>query len=43
MTKSNKQVDLNKKNIRKNKRHIFELECQASTALCRVYAIDCGY
>lgn len=32
MTKSNKQVDLNKKNIRKNKRHIFELECQASTA-----------
>ena len=32
MTKSNKQVDLNKKSIRKNKRHIFELECQASTA-----------
>ena len=32
MTKSNEQVDLNKKNIRKNKRHIFELECQASTA-----------
>ncbi len=32
MKKSNKQVDLNKKNIRKNKRHIFELECQASTA-----------
>ncbi len=32
MTKSNKQVNLNKKNIRKNKRHIFELECHASTA-----------
>ena len=32
MTKSNKQVVLNKKSIRKNKRHIFELECQASTA-----------
>ncbi len=32
MTKPSKQVDLNKKNIRKNKRHIFELECQASTA-----------
>ena len=31
MTKSNKQVAINKKNIRKNKRHIFELECRAST------------
>ena len=31
MTKSNKQVVINKKNIRKNKRHIFELECRAST------------
>ncbi len=32
MTKSNTQVSQNKQNIRKNKRHIFELECQASTS-----------
>ncbi len=32
MTKTNKLVALNKKNIRKNKRHIFELECQTSTS-----------
>ena len=41
MAKSNKQVDLNKKNIRKNKRHI---ESSAKhDSLCRVYAFDCGY
>ena len=32
MTKSKNQVALNEENIRKNKRHIFELECQASTS-----------
>ena len=32
MTKSKAQVTLNEENIRKNKRHIFELECQASTS-----------
>ena len=32
MTKSKNQVVLNEENIRKNKRHIFELECQASTS-----------
>ena len=32
MKKTNKLVALNKKNIRKNKRHIFELECQTSTS-----------
>jgi len=32
MTKSKAQVTLNEGNIRKNKRHIFELECQASTS-----------
>lgn len=32
MTKSKAQVTLNEENIRKNKRRIFELECQASTS-----------
>ena len=32
MTKSKAQVTLNEENIRKNKRHIFELECKASTS-----------
>lgn len=32
MTKSKNQIVLNEENIRKNKRHIFELECQASTS-----------
>ena len=32
MTKSKNQVALNEENIRKNKRHIFEPECQASTS-----------
>jgi hypothetical protein len=32
MTKSKAQVTLNEENIRKNKRHIFELECQVSTS-----------
>ena len=32
MKETNKKVVLNKKNIRKNKRDIFELECKASTA-----------
>lgn len=32
MTKPKNQTVLNKGNIRKNKRHIFELECQASTS-----------